>query len=271
MAHRTRRRARGSCGVALAFVGIFCRAAEAALPQGHLQVEAEPGVELVLDGDARATAEAPHGAIFRELSPGPHHLALSRLGYLEQQAVVLVSEGEVTRHAARPWQPIPLPTTGRDTGRDEGTGALVIDTLPAAATIDARSLGWTKLPKGSSPLVARELPAGMHRLLFCNDVKCIEHRAEIRRGAVLGLLVDFEPGLVIDRSDALRAARGSLDARCKKERSAEACGRACALRLEHGLELAGPACARLGAASRTSSSKRSAEPDRARPAHAQTP
>lgn len=110
--------------------------------------------------------------------------------------------------------------------QERGAGAVVIETTSATSTIDAKRLGWNKVHKGKAPFIAPKVPAGEHKLTFCNEYKCIDYRARVRAGRTLALHVDFEPGHVEDvtRTHLAQLARWKED--CKKE-DPNACEAAC--------------------------------------------
>lgn len=108
-------------------------------------------------------------------------------------------------------------------------GALIIETSSATSTIDAKRLGWNKVQKGKAPFVAPRVPAGEHKLTFCNEYKCIDYRAKVRAGRTLALHVDFEPGHVEDVSSAHYARLKKWQTECRREHLEVACEEACRL------------------------------------------
>lgn len=132
--------------------------------------------------------------------------------------------------------PAPAPT---------GTGALIIDTSSSTATIDAKRLGWNKVQKGKAPFVAPKVPAGEHKLTFCNEYKCIDYRARVRAGRTLALRVDFEPGHVEDISSAHQAQLKKWQSECRQMHVEEACEEACRLDSALSPKRAAAACATL--------------------------
>ena len=203
-------------------------------PAGFVQVKAEAGVEVSLDG-VRAVAEDEHGVTFRDIAPGIHALVAQRAGFKAQRALISVEPAQVTVHRLVPWRP-----EGKD---DAARATLIVQTLPVDATIAAPTLGLAKITKGDAPLVLHSVPPGAHKLTFCNDYKCIDYRVEIPARDTVSLLVDFEPGEVRDESVALRAHVARLTEACLGDDDLSACKQACTLTVMAGRP--SPACSRL--------------------------
>jgi hypothetical protein len=203
-------------------------------PAGFVQVKTQAGVEVLLD-DARAVAEDEYGVTFRDVAPGIHTLVARRSGFHEQRALIAVEPASVTVHRLAPWRPKSQRAAGRAT--------LILQTLPVDATVSAPTLGLTKHPKGDAPLVLQGVPAGTHKLTFCNDYKCIDHRVEVPGKEIISLLVDFDPGQVRDESVAFRSHLARLTEGCLGDSDLQACKQACTLAVMTGHP--SPACARL--------------------------
>ncbi len=200
-----------------AAVLIFAAVPASAAPHGHLQVKAEPGVEVKI-GSLVATTEDTDGATFRRLAPGAHRLEAHREGYMSQHAVLWIRPGEVTLYRLVPWL---FAVQGK------GSAAIVIQTLPVETTIAARTLGYGKFAKGSAPAVLPKIEAGLHKITLCTAYKCIDYRAEVQAGAVLNLFVDFDSGLVQDLSEEYGAHVKRLTEDCLVRLNADACKQAC--------------------------------------------
>lgn len=188
-----------------------------AAPQGHLQIQAQDGVEVTI-GALRASAKHKQGVIFRALGPGLHRLEAHREGYRPQHATVSIEPGEVTLHRLAPWQ-FPI--------KSAGSAVLVIQSLPLQTTIAARSLGYGKFSKGAAPAVLPNLAAGRHKLTLCTAYKCIDYRAEVKAKAVLSLFVDFDSGQVKNLSTDYLASLERLKKGCLVEHRADDCKKAC--------------------------------------------
>ena len=188
------------CGVGVSVVVVSLLAsgvAEASVP-GHLQIAAEPGVTVDIDGQISARSQDQYGIIVRELSPGPHRLVLRRSGARTQRAIVNVVAGQVTVFTPQPWQSA-LPQPESASVRDRKTGMLVVQTLPVQSTLKAESLGWSEFAKGSRPF-RTTTPAGRHRLTVCNEYRCIDYRVNVAAGRLRSILVDLDRGTVTDLS-----------------------------------------------------------------------
>ncbi|MCB9650546.1 MAG: hypothetical protein H6730_28740 [Deltaproteobacteria bacterium] len=218
---------------ALALMGTGDAAPQA--PSGFVQVKADAGVEILLDG-AQAVAEDLHGVTFRDVAPGIHSLVARRQGAQAQHALITVEPGQVTVHHLAPWRP---------EGDKAGESTLILQTLPVDAIISAPSLGLHKHIKGDEPLVLRKVPAGTHKLTFCNDYKCIDHRVEVHARDIVSLLVDFDPGEIRDESATFLAHLARLTERCLGDDDGASCRQACTLTVMAGRP--SPACARVEA------------------------
>ena len=199
---------------------------------GHLQIKAEPGVAIVVDAEPRGEVEESHGLLVKNLGTGTHELTLYREGFRPQTARIRIAAHAVTVHHVAPWRPVAEPGTDSNEA-----GALIVQTLPVDATVSARSLGYPKLVKGDAPLVLPHVPAGRHKLTFCTEYKCIDYRTEIAPGAIVNLLVDFDPGEVLDLSHHYRDHLARLSRACGEDAESAACRQACevAERLGRGL------------------------------------
>lgn len=228
----------GALGLALALYLVAPAPARAEPNAGFLELDLPPGAEVLLDG--RPSGAAPAGArmVLRDVPSGFHRVEVRREGFEPQHHAVIVEDAAVTRVAPRPWV-----TTTSPSGP---TGALVVDVLPGPATIEARKLGWPKTEISGERFVASRVPAGTHRLTFCNADKCIDHRATIRAGEVTALVVDLEPARIRDAGPALAAhlagsAQGCERAATPAEKRAT-CLDACRLHLVVRGGLSTPAC-----------------------------
>lgn len=186
---------------------------------GHLQVRAGVGVEIEV-AERQATAEDEYGVTFLELRPGAHRLIARREGYVDQHALIRVRRGEVTVHRLAPW---------RKRVTNSGRAAIIVQTLPVDATVSAQTLGYRKALKSDEDFVIPQVPAGRHKLTFCNDYKCIDYHATVEDGELLKLLVLFDPGEVEDRSVPFRAHLASISKACLRTRALAACNEACTL------------------------------------------
>lgn len=227
------------CFLVFALLGAVIRGPSAAEPVGHVQIKAEEGVWIELDGFGLAVVEDDEGAVFRDVPPGSHRIIARRDGFMARRMVIQVQEGRVVLHRIDGWQPLGPPAPAA-----EGRGALVVRTFPVDATIKASRLGWERIEKSEAHFVASDVPAGRHKLTFCNAYKCIDYRTEIHAKRVTSLFIDFELGEVHDRSqqDARRHAEETK--RCMKTKDLIACKSAC--QMEAALGEPEAACGVLG-------------------------
>lgn len=190
---------------ALSFVvlaAITLTAPAVASPKGYLQVKAGQGISVELEGVATRVSDGGDGVLFRGLDARRYWVTARRQGYEPQRASIDVVHGSVVVHHLQTWQPLPTGVEKPDASK--GVGALIVQTFPVEATVDAKRLGWRKLVKGDGPFIASNIPAGTHRITFCNTYKCIDYRAKIEPNRLLSILVDFDPGEIEDVSDLHR-------------------------------------------------------------------
>jgi hypothetical protein len=205
---------------------------------GHVQVRALPGVNVELDGKIRGITEGEDGFVFRDVPQGPHRIEAWMSGYERQYGFILVEAGRVAVHRLRPFQPSPP-------NEQVAKGAVMIETLPVHATIDAKKLGWRKIPKEEEPFIAAGVPKGRHKMTFCNAVKCMDYNAEVPANDVLSILVDFDPGQILDVTKEHKAAWAGWRARCEREGDREACRRACMIDSALTGNVHAPSCERF--------------------------
>lgn len=199
--------------------------ASAEVAAGFVQFKAAPGVRIELDGDDVGTVQQEEGLVVRDVRPGARRFKATREGYAPQFGVVLVESDAITVERLDAWQPL---TTAEPETPPEGFGTLVVDTLPVDATILARRLGWKeKVHKGDGSFIAREIPAGRHRFTFCNDTKCMDYWVKIPKNGYRKLLIDFEPGEIMDVTHELVSQWRAATRACSRTGDREACKVAC--------------------------------------------
>lgn len=201
-------------------------AVTAAPATGYLQVKVGQGVTVEVERVATQVSDGGDGVLFRGLREGRYWVTSRREGYEPQRTSVDVVAGTVVVHRPLAWQPIPTNVLLEEPKR--GVGALIVQTFPVDATVDAKRLGWRKIEKGSAPFIASNVPAGTHRITFCNTYKCIDYRAKIQPNRLLSIIVDFDPGVIEDVSALHRTQLAEWRRRCL-DGDDQLCKRACDL------------------------------------------
>lgn len=192
---------------------------------GFVQFKAVPDVRIKLDGKDVGVTRSDEGLVVRDVRPGARRFEATRKGYAPQFGVVLVEAEAITVERLDAWQPM---TTVELDDSPAGFGTLIVETLPVDATILARRLGWKeKVHKGDSPFIARDVPAGRHRFTFCNPTKCMDYWVKIPKSGFRKLLIDFEPGEIIDVTNEFVSQWRSATRACHRARDREACKLAC--------------------------------------------
>ncbi len=205
---------------------------------GHVQIKAPTGVVVELDSHGVSVAEGDEGAMFRDVSVGTHRVRAYRDNFQSVQSVLHVQPDAVTVLHLGPWIPM---AAQRPT---KGFGALIVQTFPVDATIKAARLGWDNVRKTDAPFVARRVPAGEHKLTFCNSYKCVDYQTPIKSEAVTSLFVDFDYGEVVDKSAVEAKEHAIRKQKCLKGKVKLQCKLAC--QRELALGKAGEACRALG-------------------------
>lgn len=210
--------------------------------QGYLQVKVPAGTIVNVDRLGAKKTVDPEGVTFREVAPGTYWVTLERPGFERQRISIDVEIGAVAVVNPKPWQPVPAGAAEKKPAK--GYGALIVQTFPVDATIDAKRLGWNKITKSDEPFIASNVPAGTHKVTFCNEYKCLDYRAQIRPGRLLSIIVDFDPGEIEDVSRLHRTQLASWRSGCAGG-DATSCRRACNLDASLSPNLPSVACAAI--------------------------
>lgn len=215
--------------VALFFVALaasVARAAFAAEPApGYIHVRSAPGVTIKLDGKFKGVVENEEGLVIRDVAAGVHALYAFLNGHEDQLAMVTVEPAAIAVLKLRPFQPMPEHKLLDATVK---TGSVWVEAIAVNATVDSKKLGWKKIPLEGEPFVAANVPAGQHKLTFCNPEKCIDYRANVKADDILALVVDFGINNIQDVTatkknswarlkDACAGARSSCETSCNVE------------------------------------------------------
>lgn len=200
-----------------------------AFEPGHVQVQVAPGTEVVVAGQTIIADD--DGALLRNLPPGPLRLELRKKDHATVGAALWLNEGDVAF-----LHPSPLVPSVTD-----ATATVLVQTFPANATVELRTLRWPKQAKGPGPWVGFVTP-GKHRFTFCSASKCIDHRITLKANQVTALFLDFEAVTLRDVTAKEQARWRLWGERCQTGAN-DACLALCHLELQ--LNLDGPGCGRL--------------------------
>ena len=154
---------------AWAFVAVVSMVAGVAVAEvGFLQINAEPGVEVLLDGErVGVTSEEVGGLFVVDVAVGERVLRLERDGFEAQEVTVRVSAGRVSVHDVGQFAP---PLRLQESGDRASvelrrlTGTLVVQTLPVEGVVDLPGLGLREQVKSRDLWQVEHVPVGRYAL-----------------------------------------------------------------------------------------------------------
>ena len=152
-----------------AFVAVLSMLAGVAVAEvGFLQINAEPGIEVFLDGErVGVTSEEMGGLFVLDVAPGERLLRLERDGFEAQEVTVRVSAGRVSVHDVGQFAPSMLLQESGERTRVEMrrlTGTLIVQTLPVESVIDLPGLGLREQVKSRDLWQVEHVPVGRYAL-----------------------------------------------------------------------------------------------------------
>ena len=153
---------------------------------GHIQVQAEPGVQVFLDGTfIGLTREEVGGLVIPNVPSGPHVLRLVKEGFYPQESTVTVEAGRVLVYRVERFAPrLRITEEGEAVvGEPKArVGTLIIQCLPIECVIDIPLLEVNAYRKTGVRWKAEGVPAGAYDL----TVRGLGRRVERRVGVCSG-------------------------------------------------------------------------------------
>lgn len=234
-------------GVAVfaAAISFSARVSSAEPAPGYIHVRTTAGVSIKLDGKLKGVVENDEGFVIRDVPAGVHSVYAFMNGHEDQHAMIDVQPGAIAVVKLRPFQPVPehkmldAPSDAR-----VKSGSLWVEAIAVHATIDSKQLGWKKIPLDGEPFVAANVPAGQHKITFCNPEKCMDYRANVKANDVLALVVDFGVSNIQDVTTTKKSQWARLRDACSVDRAL--CPSACNVELALAPNARSPACDVLG-------------------------
>jgi len=114
----------------------------------HLQIVAEPGITIYLDGTYEGVTNSEFGGlIIKNVSPGRHTVRAVKEGYQPQEEAITISAGSVYEYTVRPFAPgIVISESGvrADKAIKAKTGSLLIQSLPIGIHLHIPRLGVSR-------------------------------------------------------------------------------------------------------------------------------
>lgn len=135
---------------------------------GYVQIDAQPGVQVFIDGEAAGvTEEAIEGLLIADVAPGERRLRFVLEGFEPREVTVVVVEGRVLVHDVERFEPqLRIGESGERSATElrKLTGTLIVQSLPVGAVIDVRSLALVRQPKTRDVWTLEQVPVGVHEV-----------------------------------------------------------------------------------------------------------
>ena len=158
---------------------------------GYIQITAEPGVQVFLDGVPKGVSSADQGGlILTGVAPGKHQLKVSKEEFQPQEVTVTVEAGKVLEHKVQPFAPM-LEIVQRGSSARPQTGSLLIQSLPVGCKITMGALGVSGQEKEQDEMEFGKVPAGTYSATFSALGKSVSHTFEITAGRRTHLFVNI--------------------------------------------------------------------------------
>lgn len=171
--------------------------------KAYIQVEAEPGISVFLDGSFKGkTSMEMGGLIIEDVSSGTCTIKVVKEGFNPQEERITIKPGEVYTYKVRPFVPgLKISQTG-NTGQqqiDLKVGRLKIQSLPISIIISISSLGVNS-SKSKDEWTADEVPVGTYTATFRGMNKTLSGSFEIKHDQLTHLFVNMVRGEIENRS-----------------------------------------------------------------------
>lgn len=162
--------------------------------KSHLQIIAEPGIKIFLNGNFKdITSSDLGGLIISNLTPGTYKIKAVKENFQPQEETIILKAGEVKEYKVKPFTPsISISETGTSETQTLSlkTGKLKIQSLPIAIDISIPLLGVTR-KKTQDEWLAKEIPEGVYNTKFEWNGKTIEEEIEIVENELTHIFVDM--------------------------------------------------------------------------------
>jgi hypothetical protein len=134
---------------ALVVVGLLSLLGFAAAQSGFIQVRAEVGVRVIMDGILVGVTEASLGGLIIQNAPaGERRLRFEKDGFSPQSTTVQLAAGQVLLVEVAAFQP--------------ASATVIIQCVPIECVVDIPSLGLRNVTKTIDELVVSNAPLGVH-------------------------------------------------------------------------------------------------------------
>ena len=141
---------------------------ETASEVGFLQVNADPGVEVFIDGEhVGTTSEEARGLFVLDVPAGERRVRFQQDGFEAREVTVAVIAGRVSVYDVAQFAPsMRVHQAGQPTRVEMRrlTGTLVVQTLPVESVLDLPGLGLREQVKSSDVWQVDQVPEGSYSL-----------------------------------------------------------------------------------------------------------
>lgn len=169
----------------------------------YIQIVAEPGLSIFIDGQFKAkTTSDLGGAIIEGLSGGTHKLKIIKEGFSPQEVEISLKEGEVLTYKVKPFVPeIKISQKGKEEQQtiELKTGYLKIQSIPVEMKISIPDLN-INYNKSEDEWLAEDIPVGNYPAKFTWKDKQLDATVEIKDNKMTHLFVNLIKSEIEDRS-----------------------------------------------------------------------
>jgi TonB family protein len=169
----------------------------------YIQVVAEPGVSVFLDGTFKGKTSADfNGLILEDITPGEHLIKVVKEGFVSQEDLIRIKVGEVYTHRVKQFLPaIHIEQKGNTGEQMIGlpVGQVKIQSLPVDINISIKKLGINSA-KQQDEWIATQVPIGSYDAVFKGLNNSIIYTIEVTHNQITHLFVNLLSSEIEDRS-----------------------------------------------------------------------
>jgi TonB family protein len=169
----------------------------------YIQVVAEPGVSVFLDGTFKGKTSADfNGLILEEITPGEHLIKVVKEGFVSQEDLIRIKVGEVYTHRVKQFLPaIHIEQKGNTGEQMIGlpVGQVKIQSLPVDINISIQKLGINSA-KQQDEWIATQVPVGSYDAVFTGLNNSLNYTIEVTHNQITHLFVNLLSSEIEDRS-----------------------------------------------------------------------
>ncbi len=171
--------------------------------KSYIQIEAESGLSVFLDGEFQGkTSSDVGGLIIDNVIPGKHTLRIIKDGFNPQEDIITVKSGEVYPYNVGTFTPKIKISEHGDVAKNELTrqvGSLNLQSLPISITISIPELGISTT-KTKDKWDAEGIPVGHYNAVFKWNNKSLQKQIKIDKNIRNEYFVNMIDGTIEDRT-----------------------------------------------------------------------